>query len=321
VSKWPDDLDLALRLLDAFEDAGDDAGGRALARTLRRRSDATTNVRTSVGEYYLRLAARGKGPPAERDRVEAHRTFGEIVEFAPDDPFARRVLGDLLRAHGWYEEALRQYETLAALVPDDARVPLLRALTAQGTGRTEEAVRWTEKASELGSPDPSSPLSETSRSLASAFLAWSRSDALEKTQKDDAARLLERSRRLVTLEPPGASGPRVLLTWSHPLLRPELWSGSSDAMSPATRGDPAVGISEARVFGNQELEVRLAPSDAVRAARVGAEAQLTVISDEGTDQEKIDLVTVKFRADDGAPLERRSFRVHDGKVVWKEDES
>jgi Ca-activated chloride channel family protein len=63
-----------------------------------------------VAEYYLRLAGRGQGRGSERDAEEARRTFGEIVEFAPEDPLARRRLGDLLRAHGFYAEALRQYE-------------------------------------------------------------------------------------------------------------------------------------------------------------------------------------------------------------------
>src|SRR5205085_7146952 len=130
----------------AHEDAGDDPGGRAWARRLRRRADATAHVWTSVGEYYFRLASRQTGAEAERDRVEAHRTFGELVEFAPDDPAARRRLGDLLRAHGWYDEAFRQYLTLEQLTPDDPAVPLFLAAAAQGMGRVEEAVGWAEKA-------------------------------------------------------------------------------------------------------------------------------------------------------------------------------
>jgi hypothetical protein len=106
--KWPDDLELGLRVLDAYEDAGDDGGGRAWARRLRRRADATAHVWTSVGEYYLRVASRQTGAVAEHDATEGRRTFGELVEFAPDDPGARRRLGDLLRAHGWYDEAFRQ---------------------------------------------------------------------------------------------------------------------------------------------------------------------------------------------------------------------
>src|SRR5579859_3388613 len=109
--KWPDDLELGLRVLDAYEDAGDDPGGRAWARRLRHRSDATAHVYTNVGEYYLRLSKREDAAPAARDADEARRTFGELVEFAPEDPVARRRLGDLLRAHGWFEEARSEEHT------------------------------------------------------------------------------------------------------------------------------------------------------------------------------------------------------------------
>ncbi len=320
VATWPDDLDLSVRLLHAFEDAADDSGGRALARSLRRRSDASTSVRTAVGEFYLRLASRGKGAVAERDRIEARRTFGEIVEFAPEDPLARRLLGDLLRAHGWYEEALRQYETLAELVPDDATVPILRAATAQGMGRTEEAVRWTEKAAEAGSPDPASQLAKVARSFASVFLSWARSDAREAGRKEEAGRLLERARRLTALDAPSESSVRVSLTWAHPELRPELWSGPPGAISPAMDGDPSLGISQVMipVPGGIEFELRLAPEDAERAARLGAEVVVTVVSGEGTRKERIDTAVTKLATAGGEPMTARGFRVLAGKIVWKE---
>ena len=193
--KWPDDLELALRVLDAYEDASDDAGGRAWARRMRHRADATAHVFTNVGEYYLRLSHRESGAAADRDADEARRTFGELVEFAPEDPVARRRLGDLLRAHGWYDEAFRQYETLAQLTPDDPAVPLLLAAAAQGMGRIEEAVSWAEKAASAGSPDGTSPVSRAARATASAFLAWARDEAARARHQDEVDRLRARAHR------------------------------------------------------------------------------------------------------------------------------
>ena len=91
--RFANDTELSLLVLDAYEDAADEAGGRAWARKLRRRADASSHVRTNVGEYYLRLSGRAKGPQAERDAQEARRFFGELVEFAPEDPLSRRRLG------------------------------------------------------------------------------------------------------------------------------------------------------------------------------------------------------------------------------------
>src|SRR5690606_36225543 len=112
-TRFSNDTELALDVLDAYEDAGDEASGRTWARSLRRRVDGTSHLRMHVGEYYLRLASRAETPEAAAaDTAEARRTFGELVEFAPHDPLARRQLGDVLRAHGWFDEAQRQYETL-----------------------------------------------------------------------------------------------------------------------------------------------------------------------------------------------------------------
>jgi Ca-activated chloride channel family protein len=225
--QFADDTELALKVLDAYEDAGDDAGGRAWARKLRRRVDATLHVRTNVGEYYLRLAARGSGAAARRDAEEAQRTFGELVEFAPEDPLARRRLGDLLRAHGWYEQALRQYETLAGLTPDDPSVPLLLSAAAQGLGKVEEAVRWTEKARASGSPDGSSSVAIAARALASAFLAWARVDSARAGNKGEVERVRTRAFRLAAAQ--STRGIRWILTWSHPELRPALWTDRAGA--------------------------------------------------------------------------------------------
>jgi Ca-activated chloride channel family protein len=316
VAKWPDDLELALTLLDALEDARDTGEGRALARRLRRRSDATTRVRTSVGEYYLRLAATETAAMSALDTTEARRTFGEIVELSPDDPGARRLLGDLLRAHGWYEEALRQYETLERLSPDDAEVSLLLALAAEGLGRTEEAIRWTEKAAGAGAPDPTSALAKTSRAFASAFLAWARLPSPTTDDgKDQAARLRERARRLMVADVPDGKSVRFILTWSHPELHPELWSNGLGAPMPAADGDAGLGLAQALVPTTQAdgfVEVRLAPEDADRAARLGASAVLTAITSEGEDGERIEKLPVAFAKVDGRTPEKRRFRVDGG---------
>lgn len=319
-TKWPDDFELGLRVLDALEDAGDDGGGRAWARRLRRRADATAHVWTTVGEYYLRLAARGKGPEAERDRVEARRTFGELVEFAPDDPSARRRLGDLLRAHGWYEEALRQYLTLQTLTPDDPAVPLLVAAASQGIGRVEEAVAWAEKAAAAGSPDGASALSRAARATALSFLAAARDEALRAGKKDDAERLLGRTRRLLAAGEGGRQGAeqersvRVLVTWAHPELHPSLWTMALGAPMPSPDNYPSFGVAEASFAASPaQVELRLEPEDAARAARLGLKATVTVITGGGTPAEKITRQEVGF----GTTAEPASRLVltHDGAAL------
>jgi Ca-activated chloride channel family protein len=310
VAQWPDDLGLHLALLDALEDAGDVPGAREVARKLRRKPNADAHVRTAVGELYLRLAASG-GTPADGD--EALRTFGEIVEFASDDPVARRRLGDLLRAHGRFAEAARQYETLEKLLPDDATVPILRAAAAQGMGKVEEAVRWTEKAAGANAPDASSGSAKTARALAMTFLAWAREGARAAGKKEEVARLLVRTRQLAAVDKP-AGNVRISLAWSHPDLHPTLWTDVLGAPMPASDGDAMLGIAQALAPAGRKtaVEVRLEPEQARIAARYRVEAVITVVFDEGTNEERIARVPVRFERD-GAPTLRYS--VAGGSIV------
>jgi len=310
--KFANDTELSLLVLDAYEDAGDEAGGRAWARKLRRRADASSHVRTNVGEYYLRLSTRAKGAQAERDAQEARRTFGELVEFAPEDPLSRRRLGDLLRAHGWYEEARRQYETLAALTPDDPSVPLLLAAANQGTGKVEEAVRWAEKAAATGSPDGESQMALAARALASAFMCWARQDSAREGNTLEVERLRGRAARLAASEQ--GQGVRVILSWAHPELRPALWSNALGSMMPAPNNLPLLGV--AQVFmpstPTPEIELRLDPEDAARAARLELAATVTVLVAEGTPQERLARLDVSFKGQAGRPLDRVRLRFEDG---------
>ena len=321
---WPDDFGLALLLLDALEDAGDDAGARELGRALRARPDADAALRTAVGELYLRLAARAAAP-AQRalDEAEARRAFGEIVEFSPDDPAARRRLGDLLRAHGWYAEAARQYETLARLTPDDPSVALLLAAAAEGLGKLEEAVKWTEKGGAAGDPEVLESPAHTARALAATYLGWGRLAAREGGRDEEVKALAARLVRVRAGEgsaglPPGGGprGTRVTLTWAHPELHPTLWSNALNAPMPAPEGDITLGIAQVMLPEREgrEVEVRLDPDAVEHAARLGAEATLTVIFDEAGEGEKIVRRAVRFARGDAA-VKRFAIRAGDVREV------
>ncbi len=314
-TRYPDDLGLGLRLLDALEDAGDDAGARGAARTLRKRNDADARVRTAVGELYLRMSGRTLDAAAQRaDEAEAKRAFGEIVEFSPDDPVARRRLGDLYRAHGYFAEATRQYETLARLVPDDPTVALLLAACANGQGKLEEAVRWTEKGGQAGAPDAAQGPHATARAFAMTFLAWGRMDARAAGKKDELTALFGRLDRVLGSKADRKEGEaRVVLTWSHPELHPSLWTNALGSPMPAPEGDVTLGIAQAMMPDRAGglAEIRLEPTDVEAAARLGAKATLTVVFGEGKDAEVIDKREVAFAR--GGPATLR-FTIENGKV-------
>lgn len=312
--KYPDDSELALRVLDSYEDAGDEAGGRAWARKLRRRVDATSHLRTSVGEYYLRLAKRGAQPGAH-DEVEGRRTFGEIVEFAPEDPLSRRHLGDLLSAHGWHEEALRQYQTLERLTPDDPTVKLLLARATQGTGKTERAVRLAEQAAASGAPDSTEPVTVAARALCSFFLAEARFQALGAKNQDELLRLRGRAARLAAKR--ASAGHRVILIWSHPELRATLFTNALGTMMPAADNLPLLRVAEAYVPSDPapQMELRLDEQDAQVASRLGLTARLLVLTNEGEDGEVLDELKLGFSDNEGKPKAAVRFELAKGQLV------
>jgi Ca-activated chloride channel family protein len=291
--QWPHDFVLALHLLNALEDAGDASAARLLGRELRERPDADAHVLTEVGELYLRLSKKGASVD---DEAEARRTFGEIVEYSPDEPVARRRLGDLLRSHGWFDEAARQYETLSRLSPDDSGLNLLHAASAQGLGKLDEAVRWAEKVSDDGAPGDGQGIARTARALAAVYLAWGRTQAAAENRQDQVELLRNRTQRLLGQDDRADGFVRAVLLWSHPALHPTLWSDALGAMMPAPEGDVTLGISQVILQhrDGKMLEVRMEKRDAEHAARLGASAILTVIFHEGKPNEKVVKLPISF---------------------------
>jgi tetratricopeptide (TPR) repeat protein len=314
-AEWPDDFAIALALLDALEDAHDVAGARAEARTLRLRPDADAHLRTAVGELYLRLSAASQRESEKAElSAEAQRAFGEIVEFSPEDPVARRRLGDLLCAHGWFSDARRQYETLQTLAPDDPSVALLLASAAEGQGLLEEALKWAEKGSDVSAPDAQSTLA--ARALEATYLAWGRQAARSAARTKELDALTTRATRVlasVRSDSGDAHGVRVSLTWLHPEFHPNLWSNALGSPMPASEGDPLLGVAQVKVpdRAGSFVEVRLEPSEVDRMARLGAEAHLTAVFDELGEHERIVDIPVRFQR--GGPSAQR-FSLENGEV-------
>lgn len=319
-AEWPNDFALSLLLLSSLEDAKSFDEARGLAHDLRARPDVSDDVRTAIGEFYLRLSRSSPegSEAASLDLSEAKRTFGELVEFAPEDPAARRRLGDLLLSHGFHDEARRQYETLAVLVPDDPTTGFLVARAARGQGRLEESMKWLDQVAETGDPDSSTGPARTSRALALAYLSWGRDAARREGAVKDAELLLARAQRVAAragVNDLGTKGTvRVTLTWTHPDFHPTLWTNALTTMMPSLDGDVRFGVSEAFFPLRQDtsIEIRLEELSLERMVRYGAGATLTVVFDEFLPSERIVIVPVRFETTDSATLR---FALSEGKVT------
>ena len=288
VSQQPESFELRLRLLQELEAQGRLPDAARLAEDLRTDPLADAGVRTAIGEMFLRFGQED----------EARRAFSEIVEFAPLDELARRRLGDLYRAHGWFEDAYRQYQTLATIRPDDPTVLLLLASAAAGTGRTDEALRLEQRLMETSSPYSGASrdgIARVAQLWSSVRFAMLRSDAREAGDETRLAALSQRMRRSGVLN--GAGAFRATLTWSHPDARVSLWA-SHPAM-PVTRPDelsPEFGIEAFDVAeqeaGAYRIEVRRSTED-----RLGTvQAQLVMVWNEGRSDEVVRVVPLTFDA-------------------------
>lgn len=145
---YPDDPEIAMRLVRALADAKQKDEALALGRRLRERGLMSPALSMSLGDV---LAASG-----END--EAVRTYSEIVEFDPTSADSRRLLGDVYLRHAWYPAAYRQYKTLADVAATDPVSFLRLAAAAAGSGRVDEALRLERQvATAEGTPGPNDP--------------------------------------------------------------------------------------------------------------------------------------------------------------------
>ena len=122
---------------------------------------------------------------------EARRTFFEIAERGPTDPWGRAFLGDRLRNEGWFDDAKDDYEVLDDLVPGDAATGLRLALAHAGAGRLDVALRLLSRVDKTGGRTADAAIATLADRLAHSMLAV----ALESpsTSEGDRARLVRRT--------------------------------------------------------------------------------------------------------------------------------
>jgi tetratricopeptide (TPR) repeat protein len=141
---------------------------------------------------------------------EARRTFGELAERAPSDPWARAFLGDRLRNEGWFDDAVAAYAALDQILPDNPGALVRMALAHAGAGRVDIARRLLARVAQTGGREGNAALADLATRLAAVLLAEAAQG--KQVSKEDVARLsaalLESSRStrgvsVVVLAPAG----------------------------------------------------------------------------------------------------------------------
>jgi tetratricopeptide (TPR) repeat protein len=193
----PHDSRLRRRLLALLEALNRPAEVLELSRQLRADPFADALLLADAASALHRVGADS----------EAHRTFGELSERAPKDPWVRGLLGDRLRSEGWFDDATEAYATLEELVPDDARASLRSALSHAGAGRLDVAERLLTRVARTGGRGGSGELGELSRQLGRILAESALSSASRKPSAEETTRL----RRLASDLAQAESGSVVLI--------------------------------------------------------------------------------------------------------------
>jgi len=190
----PHDPLLRRRLLALLEATGQDDQLREEVRRLRLDPFADAGL---LGEAAAALHRIG-------DDLAARRTFGELAERAPSDPWARAYMGDRLLAEGWGDDATAAYSALEALVPGSPAVGLRLARAHAHAGRIDIAHRILLRVAQTGGRMASPVLSELGRLEARVLLAKTlKQDGLTEDERDRLGR--------AALELPGPAGTTVIL--------------------------------------------------------------------------------------------------------------
>jgi Ca-activated chloride channel family protein len=191
---------LRRRLLALLEAVGDHAELANFVHALRADPFADAAL-LAEGAAALRRAGQG---------MEGVRAFGEIVERAPEDPYARALVGDRLRDEGLFDDAVATYAALEALLPADPAVSARVALAHAGAGRLDVATRHFTRIVESPGRGADAELGALSSVLASVLIAEARKTG------GAAAPALER--RALEVPLPDVQG--LLLVRTPSLFRP-----------------------------------------------------------------------------------------------------
>jgi tetratricopeptide (TPR) repeat protein/Mg-chelatase subunit ChlD len=212
----PHDSRLRRRLLALLEALNRPAEIAELARQLR--SDPFADA--------LLLADAASALHRSGADAEARRTFGELSERAPKDPWVRGLLGDRLRAEGWFDDASEAYATLEQLVPEDARATLRSALAHAGAGRVDIAERLLTRVARTGGRSGDADFVELARQLGRILAEATLSSTSRRPSADEATRL-----RRLALELSQAETSSVILVRAEaaaPELKVRLTTSDTD---------------------------------------------------------------------------------------------
>jgi Flp pilus assembly protein TadD len=187
------------------------------------------------------------------DEAEARRAYGEIIERAPSDPWARAFTGDRLRNEGWFDQAINIYAPLDLQMEGEQAVVLRMALAQEGAGRLDLASRMLARLAQMGGRSERQELGSLAVDISAAMLAQPR--------KVDPAQARELQRRLLEL-PLRKTGAAILLrvAAASPPIEAAILRGPKDAREERAPDVAARGVGYYRLLldaGDDDVVLRM----------------------------------------------------------------
>jgi tetratricopeptide (TPR) repeat protein len=174
----PHDARLAERALALLESLGKKAELAEEIRRIRLDPFADAELLADAASALRRIG----------HEAEARRTFGELAERAPSDPWARAFLGDRLRNEGWFDDAAAAYAALDQIMPDDPGALVRLALAHAGAGRIDIARRLLARISQTGGREGNAVLADLASRVGGVLVAEAASR--KNAKKEDVDRLI-----------------------------------------------------------------------------------------------------------------------------------
>lgn len=277
----------------------------ALLEALGRKDELVEEIARVRQDPFADAVLLADGASALRrleQQEEARRAFGELIERAPYDPFARAYVGDRLRGEGLHEDATAAYEVLSLQRPDDPSATLRLALAHAGAGRLDVASRVLDRVARTGGRLNDERTSHLAAVLGAVLTAEARDDAAR--TPDERGRL---QRRLLEIPLPDAAA--LVLVQTHatdtPLLAKLARGEKADLESAADAAAPTLGLSMLRIErGDKALRVRLQRPAELLPSRP-AQARVSVLIP-GADAANAKLIRKEVTLpQDGKPLDLR----------------
>lgn len=122
--------------------------------------------------------------------AEAQRTFSELFERIPNDPWVLAFAGDQLRNEGFSEQALSAYDALGRTLQSDPATLLRTALAQAAVGRLDIATRLLDRAAQVPGRSEDQRLNELASVLRAFAIGRAESTRIDPGERQELARRL-----------------------------------------------------------------------------------------------------------------------------------